>query len=220
MTENELLELSIQGDEAAFTQLVEETVNKVRPAIFNAYNPLNTEDFKDALQVATVKAWGKMATFRKESQFATWFFIILKNEVLNLLKTKNNIRKHEYPIEELAFKNDVDYKGGVDESGSLNPRLLDRAVVETAQTILEKQDELMEYRKMLTSVLDKLNPSHSEVIKMVFEEGKSYREVSDSLNLPIGTVMSRLYYARKHATKLIKQYAQRNNIQLSCVGER
>jgi RNA polymerase sigma-70 factor (ECF subfamily) len=219
MSENELLELSIQGDEAAFTQLVEETVNKVRPAIFNAYNPLNPEDFKDALQVASVKAWGKMAAFRKESQFATWFFIILKNEVLNILKTKNNIRKHEMPIEELSYNKDSDSKSNV-EDDYRNPRLMDRAVVETAQTILEKQDELIEYRKMLTSVLDKLNPIHSEVIKLVFEEGKSYEEVSMSLNLPIGTVMSRIYHARKHATKLIQQYALRHDIELSCVGGR
>jgi RNA polymerase sigma-70 factor (ECF subfamily) len=214
MSDNELLQLAIQGDEEAFTKLVEASVEKVRPAIFGAFNPLNPDDFKDALQTAMDKAWRKMSTFRGESEFSTWFYIILKHELLNLLKVRSAIKKHEIPMVEL-FKLDPQEK---EDDAARFHDTLDRAVTETAQTILEKQDDMEEYRKLITMVLEKLSPAHSQVIKLVLEDGKSYREVSDELNISIGTVMSRLYYAREHAQELIKQYAKRNNIQLSGLG--
>ena len=56
--------------------------------------------------------------------------------------------------------------------------------------------------------------------KMVFEEGKSYKDVAGELNIPLGTVMSRLFFARKYVKKLILQYAKINNMQLYCLGRR
>ena len=213
MLESQLLELAVKKDEEAFSKLIEITVEKVRPSIFSAYRPLNNEDFKDALQNAMIKAWNKIESFRGESHFSTWFYIILKNEVLNTLKVKNIIRKNEISFDELARVRDSDDKATARET-------IEQAVVETAQTILEKQDEVKQYREMLNLILAKLKPSHSEIIKLVFEDGKSYKEVSEELNIPIGTVMSRLYFARQNAQKLIKQYANRNNIQLPRLVER
>ena len=214
MDEKQLLELSKQGNEEAFQKLVEQTVIKIKASIHQAYNPLNPEDFKDALQVASFKAWNKIESFRGEACFSTWFYMILKNEVLNVLHTRNNIRKHEYSLEEMCRaenKDEVDYE-------RVPAGMLDEAVLDTAQTILEKQDEVKEYKKMLEEVLSKLKPAHSQIIRMNLDEGKSYLEISEELNIPIGTVMSRLYFARKNAQKLIKQYAQRNNLQLSSLG--
>jgi RNA polymerase sigma-70 factor, ECF subfamily len=216
MSEKELLESAVKKDEKAFEELIGLTVAKVRNSIFSAYNPLNPEDFADALQNATIKAWNKIENFRGESAFSTWFYIILKNEVLNILKSKNIVRKHEIPMDDLTRMKDTD--GKYDAESMLPRDMIEYTVAETAQTILEKQDELQEYRNMLQGILVRLKPSHSQIIKMVFEEGKSYKEVSDELKIPIGTVMSRLFFARQNAQKLIKQYANRNNIQLSCLG--
>ncbi len=216
--ESELIKQSKEGNEEAFGQLVEAALVKIRPAIFNAYNSLNVEDFKDALQVAATKAWQKLVNFRGDSAFSTWFFIIVKNEVLNVLNVRNGIRKHELSTEDIAKARDVE---NISDYDYIYPKesISGECVVETAQTILEKQDEVRQYREMLNAVLDKLKPSHCQIIKLIFEEGKSYKEVSHELNIPIGTVMSRLFFARKNAQKLIAQYAQRNDIQLPSLGK-
>lgn len=215
--EQEILQLVKNGDEEAFNTLVSHALSKIRPAIYNSFNSLSKEDFEDALQSASVKAWQKMDNFRGDASFPTWFFTILRNEILNVIKSSSRIRKHEISREEMAST-------GSDENTSnfeaMLPRdLMDESVNETAESVLKKQEDLEQYRSMLDSVLDKLKPSHREIIQLVFEQEKSYKEVSDELNIPIGTVMSRLYFARRNAQKLIQQYAQRNDIQLIGVGK-
>jgi RNA polymerase sigma-70 factor, ECF subfamily len=216
--ESEALELAKTGNEKAFTELVNHTITKIKPAIFNSFNSLRKEDFEDALQAAMVKAWQKMANFRGDASFSTWFYIIFKNEILNIIKNSSRIRKHEISTEEICSLHEDEREARFE---SVVPRdLLDDNVNETAQTILQKQEDLNEYKTMLESVLGKLKPSHREIIQMVLEQEKSYEEVSDTLNIPIGTVMSRLYFARRNAQKLIQQYAQRNDLQFVGVGER
>jgi RNA polymerase sigma-70 factor (ECF subfamily) len=219
MSEQKLLEQAKQGNEESFLELINTTNTKVKSSIFNAYNGITQEDFKDALQIATIKAWQKLANFRGDSAFSTWFYIILKNEILNIIKTKNNVRRHEISTEEMAaYRDQNEYMHNVDYDNIYSKSISSETVMDTAQTILEKQDEVKELKGTIDSVLNKLKPSHCQIIKLIFEEGKSYKEVSDELNIPIGTVMSRLFFARKNAQKLILQYAKRNNVQLNCVG--
>jgi RNA polymerase sigma-70 factor (ECF subfamily) len=215
MSDKELFALAQQKNEEAFVELIDKTLLKIKTSIFNAYNPLNNEDFQDAVQNATIKAWNKMDSFRGDAAFSTWFYTILRNEVLNILKVRSLVRKFEVPIHEIGG----DGKDRKDEDESNIKRDESQlTVVETAQSILEKHDDIKLYREMLLSVLPKLKPSHGEIIKLIFEDGKSYEEAAHHLGVPIGTVMSRLYFARQNAQKLIKQYATRNNLQLACLG--
>lgn len=218
INELETLELAKNGNEQSFNELIDYTITKIKPAIFNSFNSLSKEDFEDALQAATVKAWQKMGNFRGDSLFSTWFFIIFKNEILNVLKSASRIKKHEIKVEDFGAHNEDENRTPAYDS-IVQRNLLDDAVDDTAQSILQKQEDLQEYRKMLDAVLLKLKPSHREIIQMVFEQEKSYKEVSETLSIPIGTVMSRLYFARRNAQKLIEQYAQRNDIQLTNMGE-
>jgi RNA polymerase sigma-70 factor, ECF subfamily len=215
--ESEALELAKKGDEQAFNELVTHTLTKIKPAIYNSFSSLNKSDFEDALQAAMVKAWQKMDNFRGDATFSTWFYIIFKNEILNVIKHISRVRKYEVSKELFNPLNGDERETGFE--ATIPRDLLDDRINETAQSILEKQEDLQECRSMLESVLNKLKPSHREIIQMVFEQEKSYKEVSDSLNIPIGTVMSRLYFARRNAQKLIQQYAQRNDLQLAGVGE-
>jgi RNA polymerase sigma-70 factor (ECF subfamily) len=213
-----LIELAKQGNEEAFDELIKKVTEKVRPTLFTAYSPLSTNDFEDAHQAAMVKAWGKIKSFRGDATFTTWFFSILRNELLNLFKERNLIRKHELSFEDMrVIVTDNGEKSSFETA--LNPNYPELSITDTARTLMEKQDELQIIRDMLNDVLDKMSPCHGKIMRMVFEEGKSYKEVSDELNLSIGTVMSRIHYARKHAQKLIKQYAKRNDLQFTFVGQ-
>lgn len=200
------------GDHAAFEALISQTINNVKPLIISSYKP-DPEDLKDAAQSASFKAWEKIKNFRGDSSFSTWFFVIFRNELLNIIAVRNRINKMEVPID-ILMPDEHQRSDGYD---IIHDQGLDGVLAETARTILEKKDQIKEYQEMILSVLDKLNPNHAQVIKMVFEDGKSYQEVSDELEIPIGTVMTRIYWARKRAQKLITQYAERKNIQLTCI---
>jgi RNA polymerase sigma factor (sigma-70 family) len=211
--EKELITLALNGDESAFKTLLEANLPKLTNLLQTQYR-LDPQDLNDIVQTATVKAWQKLASFRCESSFLTWLFIILRNETLDFKKKRNNIDKFELPahfsLEELK---DGDYEHILHSS-------LDDKLSETAHSLMERRETLDTYRKVIAEVLNKLKPSHSQIIKMVLEDNKTYQEIADELGIPIGTVMSRLFFARKNAQKLIQQYATRNELQLACLGRR
>jgi RNA polymerase sigma-70 factor (ECF subfamily) len=64
----------------------------------------------------------------------------------------------------------------------------------------------------------KLSLSHREILELILEKEMSYEEAARKLNIPIGTVMSRLFFAKKHAKQILKQYDKFSAIQLSSVG--
>lgn len=221
MTEQELIDSAKSGNEDSFIKLIDNCSAKLKASIFKSYK-LSMEDFKDAMQIAMVKAWQKLETFRGDSAFSTWFYTVLRNEVLNILNQRNKINKHEVSTTSVASQNDIvnssDYdfiilnRQNKSTYFDINPT---EVVCDTAQTILEKKEDVKKYKELVDSTLEKLKPSHSQIIRMIFEDGKSYKEVANELSMPIGTVMSRLFYARKHAKKLLMQYATRNNISLN-----
>lgn len=213
--EKNILSLAQNGDEKAFNELINNALVKVKPIIINSFSNLKKEDFEDAFQVACSKAWKKISDFRGDSLFSTWFYYILRNEIYNVIKTSSRIHKHEVSREEI-LSNLEESSRNSDDFIPLDA--IDKCDV-TAQTIMQGEEDVSQYRKMLDLVFDKLSPSQQKVIQLIFEEEKSYKEASDELNVPVGTVMSRLFYARKKAQSLIKQYAQRNNIQLPNLGK-
>src|SRR4051812_30388762 len=99
--EKQLLIKAKNGDEIAFANLVNSALEKAQMTLRKSYNYVNEEDLKDASQLALIKAWEKLPEFRGDSTFSTWFYTILKNELLNLFKTKNNINKFEIPVEQV-----------------------------------------------------------------------------------------------------------------------
>lgn len=211
MEEKEIVLLVKQGDEDAFKTLIDNSLPKLKNLIQNQYR-LSTHDLDDIVQISTIKAWQKIAAFRGDSTFVTWFFIILRNETLNFIKKKYNIDSHELtaqPFEE----SEGDYENILHSS-------LDDQLDENARTIVEKRETMKLYKDIIEEVLKKLKPTHSQIIKMVLEEDKSYKEIAEALNIPMGTVMSRLFFARKNAQKLITQYAKRDDLQLTCLGRR
>lgn len=211
--EKDLISLALKGDEFAFKTLLDDNLPRLRNLLQAQYR-LSPQDLDDIVQVAAVKAWQKLQAFRGDSKFLTWLFIILRNETLDFKRKRGLIEKHELCAHSsLESLQDTDYEHILHNS-------LDDKLTETAHSLMERRETLADYRNIISEVLNKLKPSHSQIIKMVLEENKTYQEISETLDIPIGTVMSRLFFARKNAQKLIKQYASRNELQLTCLGQR
>lgn len=211
MNEQELIVAAQGGDTKAFDTLVQECLPKLKTLLFKHYH-LQSTDMDDVIQVAANKAWTKLANFRGDSTFLTWFYTIIRNETMNFVKKRNVIESKEVPAHFSDELESEDYEHILRSS-------IDQKIEETAESIMERQETLATYKQIIEDVLKKLNPIHREIIEMVLQEEMSYKDISEKLNIPIGTVMSRLFFARKHAQKLIQQHASRSDIDLSCIAK-
>ncbi|HDQ44113.1 MAG TPA: RNA polymerase sigma factor [bacterium] len=143
-----------------------------REAFFHAVTLLgNPEDAADACQESFSRAFSAMPRLSHLDRFYPWFYRILRNCCLNLLARRQTARK--YRIEN-AHKDHADVSG-------------------CPQTILEKEED----RKRIWEVLQGLNPEFREILVMKYIRDCRYEQIAEVLDIPRGTVMSRLYYARK-----------------------
>lgn len=196
--EKTLVSLAQQGDTEAFENLINLSLPKLKGLIYKNYK-LQASDIDEVIQIAMIKTWEKIGTFRSESAFSTWFYIIIRHEALDLIRKRNDIAAREIPA--AAINEGV---SGIDYEYLITRQTFE----ETAASILEKKETMEIYREMIQQVLDELSPTHSQIISLALKEGKSYKEIAAELNIPMGTVMSRLFFARKQAQKLIINYEQ------------
>jgi RNA polymerase sigma-70 factor (ECF subfamily) len=159
-------------------QALEELFQRYRSVAYRvAYRLLGNEsDALDAVQDGFVKALTHLRGFQGRSTFKTWLLRVVSNASLDLGRQRG--RREALSIDGL----------GLQEREDLNP-----PVLEDPSVRLERQD----LRKQLQEALAKLPEAQRRTFVLHAEAELSYREVADVLGISIGTVMSRLYYARQ-----------------------
>ena len=172
------------GDETAFGELVTKYRGKVYAMIYNMVR--NEQDAWDIAQESFVKAWKSLAQFRGQSSFYTWLYRIVMNMTIDWLR-KKKVTGAELD-DSVALKN-IDPASATTPRGELLPN--------------ERLGDL-EIRVRIDDALEKLSADHRTVIVMKEIEGMQYHEIAETLNCSIGTVMSRLFYARKKMQNLLK----------------
>lgn len=167
-----------RGDKQAF----EEIVRLYMPdAYLTALGFVgNEDDAKDLSQEAFIKIYRARKSFDASRPFYPWFYKILKNHCLNFIK--RFMKKSE-----ALYYNDAP---GQERFASPNPSPIEQ---------LEKRER----HAILKIAIDRLSDDHREIIVLKNFKGYSYKEISEILQVPIGTVMSRLYYARKMLKEII-----------------
>lgn len=133
---------------------------------------------EDAAQVAFIKAWQHLPEFQLHSNFRNWLYRIAINAALDVLRK-------EKPTENF------------DEIQLISP-------LEDADAFLEKQDRNREIHKAVMSLPD----ASRTVIVLREYEGLSYKEIAETLDISIGTVMSRLNYARNRLAAMLAGYLE------------
>ncbi len=168
-------ELSAE-EKAEFTKLARANMKR---AYFTALGFLGSHD--DALEIsqeAFLRAFVNFKKFDRSKNFFTWYYKILKNLSLNFIRD-NKEKKKNKSIDMEIFEAD-------DEN---NP---------------EKETETKELSALVGRALNELEFEDREVIILKEFQNMSYKEIAEMLDIPVGTVMSRLYYARKKLANKLK----------------
>ena len=183
--DRELVEAVLEGDPSAYRGLVERYQSRVFALVVGMVR--GREDARDLTQEAFVKAYKNLSRFRLESSFYTWLYRIAMNLAIDHLR-KQKKRKHSEFDEQIASKD----TGGV---------LADAHMRDNPSRNLERK----QLQNRILEALDKLNPDHKQIVLLREIEGLSYREIGETLEIAEGTVMSRLFYARRKLQQLLKK---------------
>ena len=170
MDENKAIRLCItHRDPAGFEFLVKKFR---REALFHALSFTgNFEDAADACQESFYKAYISITKLTKLERFYPWFYVILRNNCLNL------IRKRDQRENGSEIFNNTDI-----QSPSKKP-----------ESFFEEKEE----NENIWKIVRQLRPEHREILLMKYAMKKNYNDIAINLGIPRGTVMSRLYYARR-----------------------
>jgi RNA polymerase sigma-70 factor, ECF subfamily len=186
VSELDLVKRCQAGDTEAFDELV----TRYRARVFSMiYNMVHSEqDAWDLAQDSFVKAWKSIRRFRGRSSFYTWIYRIVMNVTIDWL------RKKQVKAGGAEFDDTVELK-------QIDPA--SKTVPKTAALPYETM-ERKEIKARIDKAIAQLSPEHRAVILMKEIEEMQYHEIAEALGCSIGTVMSRLFYARKKLQNLLR----------------
>jgi len=175
--DGELVSLAQAGDRDAVQQLLERYERRLLSVIIGMVR--NPEDAREILQETFVRAFRNLDGFKGESSFYTWIYRIAMN-----LAIDHQRRGGKRPLVE--FDDNVGVKEDAVGEGSA-----------TLGIDPFKNVRSRELGKKIFEAIESLTPDHRAVILLREIDGLSYEEISEVLDCSLGTVMSRLHYARK-----------------------
>jgi len=180
--DDQLVQTAQRGDMGAFEELVARHRDKIYA---RAYSMMRNEDEAlDLSQEAWVKAWQRLEQFQGDSSFPTWITRIVINLCLDQLRRQK--RRRTESIDEMD-----------EESGGVE-RQLPAVIVNPTEGL-----ERAELRVRIDKALGQLSESHRTVIVLCEFQSMEYKEIAKAMNCSIGTVMSRLFYARRRLASLL-----------------
>ena len=167
-----------EGDVAAFDLLTVKYRNRIYGVVYNLTS--NREDASDLTQDAFIKAFQSIQRFQGQSSFFTWLYRIAINSTLSHLR-KNRVRSF-FSLERINTEEPV--------SRELIAALTDKTGADRETFTRELQEELNE-------AMQKLSINHRTVVTLFEIDGLSHQEIAEVMNCSVGTVRSRLHYAKQ-----------------------
>src|SRR5213082_3060581 len=186
VSELDLVRRCQAGDTEAFDELVTRYRTRVFSMIYNMVH--SEQDAWDLAQDSFLKAWKSIKRFRGRSSFYTWIYRIVMNVTIDWLRKKQ-------------------IKGaGSEFDDSIQLKEIDPAsrTVPKADPLPHERMERNEIRAKIDNAIGQLSPEHRAVILMKEIEDMQYHEIAETLGCSIGTVMSRLFYARKKLQNILR----------------
>ena len=184
--ESELVARARNGDLAAYDDLIKRYQERIYATIYHMTS--NHEDANDLAQESFIKAYQALKSFKGGSSFYTWLYRIAVNKTINFLKQRKN-RQH-------MSLNDLDFQAEHD------PDLVALVSDKTPR----REAGLTELQEKLNTALLKLSEPHRLVVVLHDVQGLSHDEIAKVMDCNIGTVRSRLFYARQQLQAYLADY--------------
>ncbi|HUA39492.1 MAG TPA: sigma-70 family RNA polymerase sigma factor [Candidatus Sulfopaludibacter sp.] len=174
------------GDLEAYDELVQRYQERIYATVYHMTS--NHEDANDLAQESFIKAFQALKSFKGGSSFYTWLYRIAVNKTINFLKQRKN-RIH-------LSLNDLDFNAEHD------PDL----VAFVSDKTPRREAGLSELQEKLNTALMKLSEPHRLVVVLHDVQGLSHEEIAKVMECNIGTVRSRLFYARQQLQAWLSDY--------------
>ena len=174
------------GDLSAYDELVRRYQERIYATVYHM--TANHEEANDLAQDAFIKAYQALKSFKGGSSFYTWVYRIAVNKTINFLKQ----RKHKAQMS----LNDLDFNAEHD------PDL----VALISEKTPRREINLAELQEKLNEGMQKLSEPHRLVVTLHDVQGLSHEEIAQIMGCNIGTVRSRLFYARQQLQGFLADY--------------
>ncbi len=178
----------LKGRRHAFGELVRRYENRLYNGIYRVVG--NVEDAKDVVQEAFLNAYQSLNSFKGDAEFFTWLYRIAYNAAISLQRKRKVLLS-------------LDYNG--DEKLNTEPQ--DLSDLHQPGDRLERSEEEAKLQK----ALNKLSPEHRIVLVLKEIEGQKYEDIADILDVPIGTIRSRLHRARIELREILEAQEDQAN---------
>jgi RNA polymerase sigma-70 factor, ECF subfamily len=184
--EDVLVQRARRGDLKAYDELVKRYQERIYATVYHMTS--NHEDANDLAQESFIKAFQALKSFKGGSSFYTWLYRIAVNKTINFLKQRRN-RVH-------MSLNDLDFHAEHD------PDL----VALVSEKTPRREAGLTELQEKLNEALLRLSEPHRLVVVLHDVQGLSHEEIAKVMDCNIGTVRSRLFYARQQLQAWLTDY--------------
>jgi RNA polymerase sigma-70 factor (ECF subfamily) len=166
----QLIDETLAGDSGAFGQLVEKHQDRLYTSVVHVLG--SAEDARDVVQDAFVQAFVKLESFKRKSAFFTWLYRIAFNLAISH-------QRRQRPT--VSIDRTREASGSEPIDGGLGP-----------DDCLEQQDRAVQVRVAMAALSDE----HRTILVLREIEDSSYDTMAEILDLPVGTIRSRLHRAR------------------------
>ena len=179
--DRELVLAAQRGDRDAFKTLFERYHRRAYALAFGVLH--HPDDALDVVQDAFIKAHKYLDKFEGNSSFYTWLYRIVMNLAIDHIRKHRRVKPVE--LDETRIESDAD--------DALLPRIISG---NPARALADKQ-----IRGRIDQALDELSENHRSVLVMRELEGLSYEDMAQAMSCSKGTIMSRLFHARRNMQK-------------------
>jgi RNA polymerase sigma factor RpoE len=184
--EKVLVKRAQTGDLQAYDELVRRYQERIYSTVYHM--TANHEDANDLAQEAFIKAYQSIKSFKGGSSFYTWVYRIAINKTINFLKQRRN--KTQMSLDDLDFNAEHD------------PDL----VALISERTPRREISLAELQEKLNAAMQKLSEPHRLVVVLHDVQGLSHDEIAEMMDCNVGTVRSRLFYARQQLQAHLADY--------------
>ncbi len=185
--DDRLVARALGGDSKAFEDLYERHRHTVFKVAYGMTR--NAEDALDVVQETFLKAHRSLGRFERRASVVTWLCQIAVHQAIDLSR-RRKVRQAE-PLDERLVADGVEGPRAGGAGHELPPA---------------KNAQARELQAALDRALARLSEKHRTVFVLYTVKGLSYKEIADSVGISIGTVMSRLFYARKNLQAMLEEF--------------